>query len=97
MPLLILYTDGTSGGASNTGGAVLKQFFNSQQLEELSQRVDSSVPSPLDYYPLTSPGERFPVNDPDMQPRLSPRPEDDAAFLHGLLEGIARVEGQAYA
>lgn len=37
----------------------------------------------LDYYPLTKPGERFPVNDPAMQPRLTPRPEDDARFLQG--------------
>jgi hypothetical protein len=37
------------------------------------------------------------VNDPQLQPRLSPRPEDDALFLHGLLEGIADVESRIYA
>ena len=29
-------------------------------------------------------------------PRLTPRPDDNAHFLHGLLEGIARIEAQAY-
>ena len=31
-----------------------------------------------------------------MQPRLSPRPENDVLFLHGLLEGIADVESSIY-
>ncbi|MEM8761995.1 MAG: FGGY-family carbohydrate kinase, partial [Pseudomonadota bacterium] len=52
--------------------------------------------SGLDYYPLPKPGERFPVSDPDLAPRLEPRPADDAAFLHGLLEGVARIEAQGY-
>jgi sugar (pentulose or hexulose) kinase len=29
-------------------------------------------------------------------PRLSPRPGDDRHFLHGLLEGIARIEADGY-
>lgn len=59
------------GGASNTGGAVLRQLFTDEQLEELSKEIDPSVPSPLDYYPLPKKGERFPVSDPDMMPRCS--------------------------
>lgn len=84
------------GGASNTGGGVLKSLFDPEALDRLSAQIDPSVESPLDYYPLSRPGERFPVNDPDLQPRMTPRPKDDAAFLHGLLEGIARIERQAY-
>lgn len=30
-------------------------------------------------------GERFPVNDPALQPRLTPRPDDDAVFLGAFL------------
>ncbi|CAI5525166.1 unnamed protein product [Closterium sp. Naga37s-1] len=92
------------GGASNTGGAVLREHFTDEQLRELSAKIDPSVESKLDYYPLTRPGERFPVSDPDLQPRqphrivsevdnshlsslapcsLTPRPADDALFLHG--------------
>jgi sugar (pentulose or hexulose) kinase len=72
------------GGASNTGGAVLRQFFSPEQLQQLSGRIDVGQPSGLDFYPLTKPGERFPVNDPGLQPRLEPRPADDAAFLQGM-------------
>ena len=84
------------GGASNTGGAVLKQYFTDAELQALSAQIAGDRPSPLDYYPLTQPGERFPINDPTWPPRLSPRPEEDAALLHGLLEGIARIEAQGY-
>ena len=63
-----------AGGASNTGGAVLKEFFTGEQLKDLSAQIDPDQPSGLDYYPLIKPGERFPVNDPNLEPRLTPRP-----------------------
>ena len=84
------------GGASNAGGAVLRQHFSDRQIADLSARIDPTRDSGLDYYPLPSPGERFPVNDPDLPPRLTPRPVEDAHFLHGLLEGLARVEATGY-
>ncbi len=83
------------GGASNTGGAVLKHYFDNQRLNVLSQQINLDK-TPVDYYPLLSVGERFPVNDPHLQPKLTPRPADDAEFLHGLLTGIAKIEQQAY-
>ncbi len=85
-----------AGGASNSGGAVLRAFFSDARLKELSARVHPETDSGLDYYPLPKPGERFPINDPELEPRLTPRPQDDALFLHGLLEGIARIEAQGY-
>jgi sugar (pentulose or hexulose) kinase len=85
-----------AGGASNSGGAVLARFFDPPALAELSARIDPVRESGLDYYPLATRGERFPIADPALPPRLSPRPADDAAFLHGLLEGIARVEALGY-
>lgn len=85
-----------AGGASNSGGAVLRAFFDDRALAALSARIDPTAPSGLDYYPLLAPGERFPLNDPGLAPRLSPRPPDDAAFLHGLLEGMARIEARGY-
>lgn len=84
------------GGSSNAGGAALADFFNPDQLAALSRRIDPARPSPCDFYPLPRPGERFPINDPALSPRLTPRPIDDAAFLHGLLEGLARVEALGY-
>lgn len=84
------------GGASNTGGAVLQHFFQISELETLSAQIVTEQTSPLDYYPLLKPGERFPVNDPALPPRLEPRPADAVAFLHGLLEGMARIEALGY-
>ncbi|WVZ62819.1 hypothetical protein U9M48_012519 [Paspalum notatum var. saurae] len=80
------------GGASNTGGAVLRRLFTDDQLAALSEHIDPAVRSPLDYYPLPKKGERFPISDPGMMPRLEPRPESDAEYLHGILESIARIE-----
>ena len=84
------------GGASNAGARILADHFSPQQLARLSESIDPARDSGLDYYPLRRPGERFPVHDPEMQPRLEPRPEDDAAFLHGLLEGLSRIEKAGY-
>ncbi|XP_028547630.1 gluconokinase isoform X5 [Dendrobium catenatum] len=84
------------GGASNTGGSVLKQIFTDRQLEFLSKEINPLVASSLDYYPLPSKGERFPIADPDMMPRLNPRPQSDAEYLHGLFESIARIEAKGY-
>jgi sugar (pentulose or hexulose) kinase len=86
-----------AGGASNAGGAVLRQFFDDRQLATLSNCIDPAVASPLDYIPLPKTGERFPVNDPALAPRLGPRPADDAEYLHGLLESLARIETRGYA
>jgi sugar (pentulose or hexulose) kinase len=84
------------GGASNSGGAVLRHFFSAQQMALLSAQLQPQEPTGLDYYPLTAPGERFPINDPQLAPRLSPRPSDDARFFQGLLEGIAEIEKAGY-
>lgn len=84
------------GGGSNSGGAVLRQYFTDTQMQEMSERLDPTQPTGLDYYPLPATGERFPVNDPSMPPRLTPRPDDDLEFFQGLLEGIARIEYNSY-
>ncbi|MEZ2276573.1 MAG: FGGY-family carbohydrate kinase [Microcoleus sp.] len=84
------------GGASNTGGAVLRHFFTDSELDNYSQQIDPHRPSFLDYYPLLKKGDRFPNNDPNLLPRLEPRPADAVEFLHGLLESIARIESRGY-
>lgn len=86
-----------AGGASNSGAGVLANFFTGPELEALSCRLQPNRPTGLDYYPLSRPGERFPIHDPGLLPRLQPRPADDAVFLQGMLEGIARIEARAYA
>lgn len=84
------------GGASNTGGAVIRRYFDLQQIDRLSTQIDPQTDSGLDYYPLPCVGERFPISDPACQPRLEPRPPSDVQFLHGILEGIARIERRGY-
>jgi sugar (pentulose or hexulose) kinase len=84
------------GGASNSGGAVLRRFFDDETIARLSLGLDSAPPCGLDYYPLLRPGERFPHSDPGYPPRLTPRPADDRRFLQGMLEGIAAIESDAY-
>ena len=80
------------GGASNAGGGVLRQFFSDQDLAELSRQINPAQPSGLKLRPLPRPGERFPVDDPGLEPVLGPRPVSDARFLQGLLEGLAAIE-----
>lgn len=84
------------GGASNTGGAVLLKFFDQEQLDELTPQLKPAVSTNLNYYPLFSQGERFPINNPELQSNTMPRPQDDVEFFQGLLEGIASIEQKGY-
>jgi len=84
------------GGASNTGGAVLRHFFSDGQISALSKQLQPNKPTGLNYYPLINNGERFPINDPDFRPVVSPRPKQDYLFFQGLLEGISAIEKRGY-
>jgi sugar (pentulose or hexulose) kinase len=84
------------GGASNTGGAVLLQYFKLEQIREMSKQINPEQLTGLEYYPLPGIGERFPVNDPNMQPILEPLPGDSVTFFQGMLEGIAGIEAHGY-
>jgi len=84
------------GGASNSGGAALLQFFTRDELAELESRLIPEQDTHLNYYPLPGRGERFPHANPSLEPIMEPRPRDDARFLQGLLEGIAAIEKTGY-
>ncbi len=84
------------GGASNSGGATLLQYFKIEQLREMTPLLDPENLTGLDYYPLPNVGERFPVNDPTMFAKLEPLPADSVTFFQAMLEGIARIEAQGY-
>ena len=84
------------GGGSNTGGAVLRHYFTDSQIVALSREIDTRLSSGLDYYPLLTPGERFPINDPHLPARVQPVPTERSRFLHGLLEGVAEIERLGY-
>lgn len=85
-----------TGGASNTGGTVLKHFFTDEELNQLSQQINPNTPTNLDYYPLLKTGERFPYNNPNLTPKLEPKPQDFVLFLQGLLESMAKIEALGY-
>ena len=84
------------GGASNTGAALLSRYFSSSMLEELSRQMDPAVGTGLQLRPLLGRGERFPVDHPQLEPILEPRPVSDARFLQALLEGITAIEQQGW-
>ncbi|RVA33645.1 carbohydrate kinase [Mesorhizobium sp. M7D.F.Ca.US.004.03.1.1] len=85
-----------AGGASNSGGKVLAQHFPLARIIELSAAIDPKTTTGLDYYPLSTSGERFPIADPALPPRLTPRPADDANYLKAMFEGIAAIEALGY-
>jgi sugar (pentulose or hexulose) kinase len=84
------------GGASNSGGAVLRQHFTDERMRAMTARLNPEHPTGLDYYPLPGAGERFPVCDPRKQPKLTPRPGDDVQFFQAMLEGMSRIEEEGY-
>ena len=75
---------------------LLYWFPSKDDLVRLTPLLDPDQPTGLDYYPLSQPGERFPINDPGLEPRLQPRPADDRLFFQAMLEGIAAIEATAY-
>ncbi|MBR0830230.1 FGGY-family carbohydrate kinase [Bradyrhizobium manausense] len=85
-----------AGGASNSGGGALLAHFTAAEMERLTPQLKPQTPTGLDYYPLPKPGERFPIADPALPARITPRPAEDHRFFQGLLEGIAGVEALAY-
>ena len=85
-----------AGGASNSGGAALLAHFTTDQIAALSAQIDPETETGLNYYPLPRAGERFPIADPALAPRITPRPAQEAQFLQALFEGVAGVEALAY-
>lgn len=84
------------GGASNSGGKVIREYFDDDELISLSSKLNPEVNTQLKYYPLPAKGERFPVNNPDLAPKLSPKAKNKVEFLQALFEGIAAIEKMGY-
>ncbi len=100
------------GGASNAGGAVFLKYYSKQNLHTLCRSIDiSTLPKylkrKLSYYPLSEPGERFPIADNGLKPKLPAVPsssldfnnpkslKEHQEFLLGLSLGLAQVEALA--
>ena len=84
------------GGASNAGAGILQRFFSDPQIATLSRQIDPDRPSGLELLPLPGRGERFPVDDPNLEAVLEPRPVSDALYLQGLLEGLTAIEAAGW-
>ena len=84
--------DWICGGASNAGCGILSKFFSDHEIKELSRQINTSQKTSLNLLPLNSKGERFPINNPYLEPILGPRPVSDSFYLHALLEGLAKIE-----
>jgi len=80
------------GGASNAGCGILSKFFSDSEIKELSRQINPEKSTSLDLLPLNSKGERFPVNNSNLEPILGPRPVSDSLYLHALFEGLAKIE-----
>ncbi len=80
------------GGASNAGCGILSKFFSDLEIEELSRQINPSKNTSLNLLPLNSKGERFPINNCNLEPILGPRPVSDSLYLHALFEGLANIE-----
>jgi sugar (pentulose or hexulose) kinase len=85
-----------AGGASNSGGQAIAAYFTREEVERLTPLLEPDHPTGLDYYPLARPGERFPIADPQLQPKMTPRPAEPQRFLQAILEGIASIEALGY-
>ena len=66
------------------------------QLVELSRQIDPNRGSGLQLRPLPARGERFPIDDPSLEPILEPRPVSDVLYLQAMLEGLARIEAAGW-
>ncbi len=84
-----------AGGASNVGGQILIDLFK-DEIDLLSKDIDTDKLTGCKYYPLIKPGERFPINDLNLQPKLSPKPKNKKIFFQAVLEGITFVEKNCY-
>ncbi len=84
--------DWICGGASNAGCGILSKFFSDLEIKELSRQINPLKNTSLNLLPLNSKGERFPINNSNLEPILEPRPVSDSLYLHALFEGLANIE-----
>lgn len=104
------------GGASNAGGKIFMLNYNEQALSELTQAItEKQLAHYLEcnrnqFYPLTTCGERFPIADANLKPRLPKQPhnqfiagdaqsidfEEHRDYVIKLSLGLSEIEWQAY-
>jgi len=65
------------GGASNSGGAVILNYYSIEEITVLESKLTKPILEEFikmtpesEYYPLLKPGERFPIADPELMPNV---------------------------
>jgi sugar (pentulose or hexulose) kinase len=84
------------GGASNTGGEVLRARFPHSDLRAFDSAAARHGPAATVMYPLVGVGERFPFVAPDAAAFVLGEPAGDVEAYRAALEGVAFVERLAY-
>ncbi|MEK8089317.1 FGGY-family carbohydrate kinase [Thermithiobacillus plumbiphilus] len=84
------------GGASNSGGAALLKHFSVAEMARLTSSLQPHQPSGQLCYPLTRPGERFPLNAPSFSGSEISESDPSKRFQM-LLEGLCYIEAWGYA
>ena len=65
-------------------------------MSQLSKQINPHKSTGLNLLPLSNKGERFPIDDPHLKPKLEPRPVSDSLYLHALFEGLAKIEARGW-
>ena len=84
-----------SGDTSTTSGKILARFLDANAIKCPSAAIDRATASGLDYDPLLTPGERFPVMNAELPPHLDPR-APDGSIVQGMLGGTAGIDALGY-
>ncbi|BCN93395.1 carbohydrate kinase [Thiomicrorhabdus immobilis] len=104
------------GGASNSGGRVLLNHYNLADLVHIVKSINNKdiedfLKTPRqNYYPLSQAGERFPIADANLPPKMPKSPQCAVAdidgnqqclqahqtFLLNVLTGMTEIERLAY-
>ncbi len=100
------------GGASNSGGALLTDTYSLAEITALIKAIQRNkrrlaIVEQNAYYPLKKPGERFPIADPNLAPRMPVKPDQKIEcaspslahqdYFLGVVHGLICVEQLAYA
>lgn len=93
-----LHPDGywMPGGASNTGGKCLNEYFDPTQFYEYNRYVDQLTPTEVVIYPLIGKGERFPFVHKNAEGFIIGDYKEKKVLYTALMEGVAYTERLAY-
>ena len=72
------------------------RFLDANAIKYPAAAIDRATASGLDYDPLLTPGERFPVMNAELPPHLDPRAAYEGSLVQGMLESTAGIDALDY-